>query len=135
MPHQPGVNVSSFDHVTIICADLDATRAFYVGLLGMTEVARPAFGFPGLWFQTGNVQIHATQQSAEAGQAGWGDRGGTLISRGHHIAFAVEDVVKALKIVQERGVRIASPLQQRPDGFKQMYLYDPDGHVVELVSR
>jgi catechol 2,3-dioxygenase-like lactoylglutathione lyase family enzyme len=135
MPQRAGISVASFDHVTIICADLEATRRFYVDVLGMTEVARPAFGFPGLWFQLGDVQIHATQQSPEAGQAGWGDRGGTITSRGHHIAFAVDDVTKALEVVQKLGVRIASPLQQRPDGFKQIYLYDPDCHVVELVSR
>jgi catechol 2,3-dioxygenase-like lactoylglutathione lyase family enzyme len=110
MAHRPGIAVKSFDHVTIICADLDAARRFYVGVLGMTEVERPAFGFPGLWFQAGSVQIHATQESTEAGQAGWGDRGGTTTSRGHHIAFAVDDVAKALEIVQALGVRIASPL-------------------------
>jgi catechol 2,3-dioxygenase-like lactoylglutathione lyase family enzyme len=135
MVHREGISVTAFDHVTINCADLDATRRFYVDILGMREVARPAFGFPGLWFQVGNVQIHATQQSAEAGQAGWGDRGGTVPSRGHHFAFAVDDVVKALETVQSLGVRIASPLQQRPDGFKQVYLHDPDGHIVELVSQ
>ena len=27
-----------------------------------TEVPRPAFKFPGLWFQVGDVQIHATQE-------------------------------------------------------------------------
>ena len=116
------------------CADLDATRRFYVDFLGMTQVPRPAFKFPGLWFQLGNLQIHATQESPEAGKAGWADRGGKTVSRGHHIAFAVSDVSEALKIVEQHGVRIASPLQQRPDGFKQLYLYDPDGHVVELVS-
>jgi catechol 2,3-dioxygenase-like lactoylglutathione lyase family enzyme len=135
MSSQAGIAVNSFDHVTIICADLDATRDFYVGVLGMTEVARPSFGFPGLWFQIGNVQIHATQQSPEAGRAGWGDRGGRITSRGHHFAFAVDNVERTLEMVQTRGVRIASPLQLRPDGFKQVYLYDPDGHVVELVSR
>jgi catechol 2,3-dioxygenase-like lactoylglutathione lyase family enzyme len=135
MSQHVGTHVDSFDHVTIICADLEATRRFYVDVLGMAEVARPAFGFPGLWFQTGSVQIHATQQSPEAGQAGWADRGGSVTSRGHHIAFAVDNVEKALEVVRELGVRIASPLQHRPDGFKQVYLYDPDGHVVELVSR
>jgi catechol 2,3-dioxygenase-like lactoylglutathione lyase family enzyme len=135
MSLRTGITVNSFDHVTIICADLEATRRFYVDVLGMTEVPRPAFGFPGLWFQAGNVQIHATQQSPEAGQAGWADRGGTITSRGHHIAFAVDDMTKALEIVEKLDVRIASPLQRRPDGFKQVYLYDPDGHVVELVSR
>jgi catechol 2,3-dioxygenase-like lactoylglutathione lyase family enzyme len=135
MSESTGIGVKSFDHVTLICADLEATRRFYVDFLGMTEVTRPAFKFPGLWFQLGNVQIHATQQSPEAGKAGWADQGGNIVSRGHHIAFAVGDVSEALKLVQLHGVRIASPLQQRPDGFKQLYLHDPDGHVVELVSQ
>jgi catechol 2,3-dioxygenase-like lactoylglutathione lyase family enzyme len=134
MSDRLGINAKSFDHVTLICADLEATRRFYVDFLGMTQVPRPAFKFPGLWFQLGNMQIHATQQSPESGKAGWADQGGTIVSRGHHIAFAVDDVADTLKIVELHGVRIASPLQQRPDGFKQLYLYDPDGHVVEIVS-
>jgi catechol 2,3-dioxygenase-like lactoylglutathione lyase family enzyme len=129
------IDVTSFDHVTIICADLEATRRFYVDVLGMTEVPRPRFKFPGRWFQLGNVQIHATQESPEAGRAGWRDQGGKVISRGHHFAFAVADVSKCLEIVETQGVRIASALQQRPDGYQQVYLYDPDGHVVELVSK
>jgi catechol 2,3-dioxygenase-like lactoylglutathione lyase family enzyme len=134
MSRAASINVKGFDHVTLICADLEATRRFYVDFLGMAEVARPAFGFPGLWFQSGSVQVHATQESPEAGQAGWGDRGGTKTSRGHHIAFAVDDVAKTLQIVAAHNVRVASPLQQRPDGHRQLYLYDPDGHIVELVS-
>jgi catechol 2,3-dioxygenase-like lactoylglutathione lyase family enzyme len=134
MAELTNINVRSFDHVTLICADLEATRRFYVDLLGMTEVPRPAFGFPGVWLQIGNVQIHATGESPEAGRAGWANQGGTVTSRGHHIAFAVEDVSTALRIAEAHDVRIASPLQERPDGFKQAYLYDPDGHVVEIVS-
>ena len=131
----PRLNAKSFDHVTLICADLEATRRFYVDFLGMTQVPRPAFKFPGLWFQIGNMQIHATQAEPRSGQSRLGrPRRNTIVSRGHHIAFAVDDVSEALKIVELHGVRIASPLQQRPDGFKQLYLYDPDGHVVELVS-
>src|SRR3982750_1361959 len=91
MPDHPSLRVKSFDHVTLICADLEATRRFYVDFLGMTEVPRPAFKFPGLWFQLGNVQIHATQQSPDAGRAGWANQGGAVTSRGHHIAFKVDD--------------------------------------------
>lgn len=130
----PPVRATAFDHVTIICADLEATRRFYVNFLGMQEVPRPAFKFPGLWFQLGHVQIHATQESREAGKAGWDDRGRTIVSRGHHIAFAVDDMAAALKLAEAHGVPIASPLQERPDGFKQVYVSDPDGHLVELVS-
>ena len=135
MSPRPKIGVTLFDHATIICADLEATRRFYVDVLGMTEVPRPAFKFPGLWFQVGNVQIHATQESAEAGKAGWADRGGNVVSRGHHLAFRVDDVTKALETFGVHGVRIASALQQRPDGYKQAYLYDPDGHLVEIVSK
>lgn len=134
MPDRPTIAARSFDHVTLICADLEATRRFYVDFLGMTEVPRPAFKFPGLWFQLGHVQIHATEQSPEAGRAGWASQGGTIVSRSHHLAFAVEDVAATLRTVELHAVQIASPLQVRPDGFKQLYIYDPDGHLVELVS-
>jgi catechol 2,3-dioxygenase-like lactoylglutathione lyase family enzyme len=133
MSAPPAINVNSFDHVTLICADLTATRRFYVDFLGMAEVQRPAFKFPGLWFEIAGVQIHATQQSPEAGKAGWAP-GGSVISRSHHIAFAVDDVAKTLAAVEAHGIRIASPLQRRPDGFQQLYLHDPDGHLIELVS-
>ena len=100
----------------------------------MAEVPRPAFPFPGLWFELAGVQIHATQESPQAGQAGWGDRGVKIIARGHHIAFLVNDVAAAVAMAQSQGVEIASPLQTRPDGWTQAYLYDPDGHVVELAA-
>jgi len=135
MPEKPTIQANAFDHVTIVCADLAATRRFYVDLLGMNDATRPNFDFPGRWFQLGHVQIHATGESTESGQAGWGDQGTKVIPRGHHFAFAVEDVAAALEILQSHGVRIASPLQLRPDGFRQAYIYNPDGHIVELVSK
>ena len=131
----PAVQVQRYDHITIICKDLEATRHFYVDILGMEQVERPGFSFPGIWLQTGDIQIHVTQESPEAGQAGWGDRGVQVRSRGHHFAFEVEDCLQATEIVQQHGVEIASPPQTRPDGIKQVYLYDPDRHVVELFSQ
>ena len=130
----PAVQVNRYDHITIISADLPATRRFYVDLLGMDEVPRPAFGFPGLWFQVGAMQIHVTQESEEAGQAGWGDRGVKITPRGHHLAFEVDNCEDAIEALLAEGVEIASPLQTRPDGIKQVYFYDPDKHLVELFS-
>src|SRR6476646_2702685 len=84
MPERAAIHATAFDHVTLVCDDLEASRRFYVDLLGMTEVPRPAFKFPGRWFQLGHVQIHATQVSLEAGQPGWAPQAGTIVSRGHH---------------------------------------------------
>src|SRR3954451_13916967 len=100
MAPRSAIHVRSFDHVTIICADLEATRRFYVDFLGMAEVQRPEFKFTGLWFQLGNVQIHATQESPESGRAGWANQGGAVTSRGHHIAFKVDDASASSSIAE-----------------------------------
>lgn len=128
------LQVHGFDHVTLIVADLSATRDFYVGILGMTEMPRPDFDFPGAWFQVGAVQIHATVASKLAGLSGWGDRKVISVSRGHHFAFEVTDVGAAYQHAKEFGVEVADGPKTRPDGAYQLYVYDPDRHLVELFS-
>jgi catechol 2,3-dioxygenase-like lactoylglutathione lyase family enzyme len=132
---QMSIQVKQIDHVTIVVADLAATRRFYVDLLGMREVDRPAFDFAGAWYQAGSTQIHATTTSAAAGAAGWADQGATVVSRGHHFAFEVDDAAAAAQKLQEAGITIAAGPKHRPDGPLQVYLHDPDGHLVELFSK
>jgi catechol 2,3-dioxygenase-like lactoylglutathione lyase family enzyme len=134
MEKTQSITSTGFDHITLVCADLAATRRFYVDLIGMTEVPRPAFKFPGIWFELAGMQIHATEANEESGRAGWGDLGVKIVARGHHFAFRVANVAEAVRIAVSQGVRVASPEQIRPDGYVQAYLYDPDGHLVEVVS-
>lgn len=129
------IRVKALDHVTIIVSDLEKTRAFYCDLLGMDEVPRPAFSFPGLWFQAGATQVHATLESPEAGRAGCADQGATESARGHHFAFEVDDAKLCAEILRSRGVEILSEPRNRPDGPIQLNIADPDGHVVELYSK
>jgi catechol 2,3-dioxygenase-like lactoylglutathione lyase family enzyme len=135
---QASFNIRSFDHVTIIISDLAATRNFYVNLLGMTEVPRPDFDFEGAWFaadpSANRADIHATMTSELAGIAGWGDLKAKSISRGHHFAFQVDDAFACEENLRNAGVEIAVSCRPRPDGPIQMYVHDPDGHVVELFS-
>src|SRR5262249_14741983 len=65
----PGLRVKSIDHATLIVKDLGRSRRFYVDVLGMREVPRPAFSFAGLWFQAGATQIHLIQEVARSGPA------------------------------------------------------------------
>ena len=129
------LGISSVDHITIIVSDLEQTRRFYVDLLGMSEVPRPDFDFEGKWFESGTSQIHATITSDLAGLAGWGDRQVKRASRGHHFAFQVEDAIQAAKFLRENEIEIVAGPQQRPDGPTQVYVNDPDGHVIEFFSR
>ena len=125
------IRVQSLDHVTIVVKDLAATRRFYVEVLGMDEVARPNFSFAGQWFQAGVTLIHTILEFEGSGPAGLG---GGANTRGHHFAFLVEDANEAARQITGLGIPFVSPPKQRPDGAVQLFLHDPDGHLVELCS-
>lgn len=141
----PPIKFQSIDHITLIVAELDRTRQFYCDCLGMQEVARPDFDFPGLWLtaagaaddRSGFLQamIHITLADQNSGQAGWGDRQVKRVSRGHHFAFEVADAILAHEQLDQLGVNIVVKPKQRPDGAAQFYVEDPDGHLIEFFSR
>lgn len=127
------LSVDTIDHVTLVVADLDRSRTFFADLLGMTEIPRPDFGFPGLWFQAGSTQIHLNVASEEAGKAGL-EYDATSITRALHIAFRVADATAAAEVLNEHGVEIIAGPRNRPDGAVQLYILDPDGHQIEITS-
>lgn len=129
------IGVKTLDHVTLVVADLDRSAGFYVDLLGMQRVDRPTFGFPGLWFQAGNTQIHLILQNPKSSPAGLPEAPPEAAAgRVFHYAFEVADFQYAIERLKSAGIRIRGT-GLRPDGCHQVWCYDPDGHVVELFSR
>jgi catechol 2,3-dioxygenase-like lactoylglutathione lyase family enzyme/uncharacterized protein YunC (DUF1805 family) len=131
---RPALGVHSIDHVTLVVKDLERSRRFYVDILGMREVPRPAFSFAGLWFQAGATQIHLILEYAGSGPAGNLLAPEKRGSRTQHLAFLVDDAAAALAHLQKCEVPILSGAKPRPDGYLQVFVSDPDGHVVELCS-
>jgi len=129
-----GIGVKKLDHVTLVVKNLDASRKFYVDLLGMEEVERPKFSFPGAWFQAGDTWIHLNQEHEETGPGGNAVAPEQTASRTHHFAFTVDDATQAAEVLKSAGARIAHGPRPRPDGWVQVFVFDPDGYVVELSS-
>lgn len=127
------IKVKALDHVTIVVKDLERSRAFYVEGLGMEMVPRPGFAFDGRWFQAGETQIHLILEHEQSGPAGR-DSAMSQSSRAHHFAFQVEDAAAAEKRMEELGYEFVSRTKARPDGAAQVFVSDPDGHIVELCS-
>lgn len=127
------IQVKSLDHVTIVVRDLEASRKFYVEGLGMKQVARPGFSFEGRWFQAGATQIHLILEHEQSGPAGMPKELGRT-SRAHHFAFLVDDAHACEKRLVELGYELISRCKPRPDGAAQVFVADPDGHIVELCS-
>ncbi|MEZ6122095.1 MAG: VOC family protein [Planctomycetaceae bacterium] len=128
------LQVRYIDHVTLIVKSVAAARDFYVGLLGMREVNRPAFDFEGAWFQAGSTLVHLIQEHDRSGPAGYPDHVLKKSSRNHHFAFEVDDATAAAELLKARGITLVDDAKRRPDGAIQVFLTDPDGHVIELCT-
>src|SRR5262245_54543808 len=129
-----GVQVKTIDHVTLVVKDLEESRRFYMDVLGMREVRRPAFSFAGMWFQAGSTQIHLILEYSGSGPAGNLLAEHLRSSRTQHVAFAVEDAEAVVPLLKAQKVPILSDVKPRPDGYLQVFVTDPDGHVIELCS-
>ncbi len=129
-----GIGVKTIDHITIVVKDLKRSAQFYSELLAMEAIQRPDFGFPGLWFQAGGTKIHMNVAGKEAGSAGFPRQDAECASRGFHYAFEVEDCDVAADLIRKQGIEIVEGPQSRPDGARQLYIRDPDGHLVEICS-
>ena len=128
------LQVKAFDHITLVVKDLEASQNFYVNLLGMRQVARPPFSFDGLWFQLGKVQMHLILEYAGSAPAGNLLPQEKRQTRGPHFAFEVADADATIGILKQHNISILSGPKLRPDGYVQVFISDPDGHLVELCS-
>ncbi|QDT38685.1 VOC family protein [Stratiformator vulcanicus] len=128
------MRVQQIDHVTLVVKDLEASRQFYVDTLGMEVVPRPNFDFAGSWFRAGETLIHLILESERSGPAGVNEDGRNKNSRCTHLAFSVPDAREAASELEAAGVPFLDPPKLRPDGACQVFVTDPDGHVVELCS-
>ncbi len=123
----------------LLVSDVEASRRFYGGVLGMEEARRPGnFHFPGAWFRKGSAEVHLIGES-EPGRTRQVNPGYSpeelAGGYGAHVAFEVEDLEAASRQVEERGGEIVGAPRPRGDGVSQMYLTDPDGYIVELMAR
>lgn len=128
------INVRNFDHVTLVVGDLKKTEHFYVNVLGLEKTTRPAFDFKGDWYEIENTLIHVILANDDSGLPGPGERGVTRVTRGQHLAFHVSDFKQTIELLKQHGIAIAAGPKKRPDGAAQVYVHDPDGHLVELCS-
>ena len=117
------LTVRELNHVALHVRDLEASAHFYGDILGLPALPRPDFGFGGAWFALGGQELHLI---TEATRSGTPDR--------FHYALRVGDAYAAAEALRARGVTEFRGPAPRPDGAVQVFLQDPDGYLIELVS-
>ena len=121
------MKIESHHHVSVCVTDLERAKAFYGDVLGLPEIRRPAFSFPGAWYELGNWQLHLIVHTTPLALRGTTEIDG----RDGHVAFRVRNYKETVDYLRARGVPFHEN-PQNPTPWAQVYVTDPDGNVIEF---
>ena len=88
------MKATGLNHVSVHANDLETSARFYEEFFGMRRVPTPDFGYPVIWLEVGELQVHLFDRKTEAPQY-------------HHFALDVDDYTAAFKAAKERGIDLA----------------------------
>ena len=125
------------EHFLIQSADIEATKDWWVNVLGLRVGPHPDFKFPVYWLYAGDRDVlHLTQGGAAVsdnrmkylGQSSQATQGSGVVD---HIGFrctGLHDMIDHLS-----KLKVAFKERQVDDqGLYQLFLFDPNGVKVEL---
>lgn len=116
------MRVRALGHVSLFVRDLEATRRFYRGILGLAETGTGKDGRI-VFFSAGDRHHDLSCELARAEGPGPPPKG---VPGLYHIAFTVDDLATARRWVEANGL---VPFGEYARGF---CVRDPDGHEIEL---
>jgi catechol 2,3-dioxygenase-like lactoylglutathione lyase family enzyme len=132
MPHAP----LRLDHVAITVADMERSVAFYRDLLDF-EVLGQLFlddgGFKIVYLRSGaaHVELFAFRGAGSETAVGVPDTVGGF----KHLALQTDDVDGVAARLKAAGVTFTIEPVDAVGGVRLAYFRDPDGNLLELVSR
>jgi lactoylglutathione lyase len=128
------MKVRGIDHVSINVRDMEASARFYAGVLGFRRRETVAMdgGFSITYFEIpggGRMELFdyaGTNRAVQREESEVGLR---------HLAFSVDDVAAAEKLLREKGVTIVLPSTDLPSlGARVLLFLDPNGVTLEYCQ-
>lgn len=125
--------ITGLFHVAVKTADLAATRHFYTGVIGLVEVARPDFGYPGAWLALpgpgGPAILHVYAGGPSLGRGGVVPVGGGAID---HVSLSATGYQAYRQRFEAAGLPWREFLVPGTP-YWQLFVYDPSGVLLELT--
>ena len=129
--------LSHLEHFLIQTTDINATRDWYVNVLGFRDGPRPDFKFPVVWLYLGDRDIvHLTQGGknvSENRKAYLGQHSDAISGSGvlDHVAFRCTGLQTMMAHLEQNQVEFSSRMVS-DQGLFQLFLMDPNGIKIEL---
>lgn len=116
-------------HTMIRVRDLDASVAFYTGLLGLREVRRKPIGDEAiLVFLTDDAGTYHLELTYNHGRDGY-----TLGDQFGHLALYTDDLESVVAEVERRGMPYRRSRPEMTSNY--IFIQDPDGYDIEILER
>ena len=128
------MKVRGIDHVSINVRDMEASAKFYAGVLGFRRLQTVPMdgGFSITYFEIpggGRMELFDYAGANRAVQREESEVGL------RHLAFSVDDVAAAEKMLRGKGVTIVLPATDLPTlGAKVLLFLDPNGVTLEFCQ-
>lgn len=120
-------------HLAIKTADLAATRGFWIGVIGLREVPRPDFGYPGAWLSCpqpgGQAIVHIYAGGPALGPDGRVETGTAAID---HVSLSCTGYHAYRERFRRAGLDWREFLVPGTTLW-QLFVYDPSGVQLELT--
>jgi glyoxylase I family protein len=134
------LEIETLHHTSLPSSDIERSKRFYSEVLGLKEIPRPSFTFPGAWYQVGDRTLHLIVGTRLTFREGKG-----IDSRDAHVAIRVKSFRGAIDHLAALGYEPLDPDVAAQDpfrtmrinkrataGFPQIYILDPDRNVIEI---
>lgn len=99
----------------------ESARRFYAGVIGLSEIEKPAAlrENGGLWFEVADIQLHVGVEDEVA-------------KTKRHPAFEVEDIAGVRAYLEASGVRTKD--EPEVSNMRRFSFFDPFGNRIELMQ-
>lgn len=129
--------IEHLQHFLVQTEDLEATKDWYVDVLGLTVGPHPDFGFPVYWLYIGDKDVlHLTVGGSNVSQNRMeylGQQSDATYGTGvlDHVAFHATGLDAMIAHLKEKNIDF-NQRQVNDQALVQLFLIDPNGLKVEL---
>ena len=125
--------IHHIEHMLVVANDIEATKDWYVEVLGLEVGDHPDFGVPVYWLYAGAQDVVHVVQASQPEEVSPTDE--TVIAAGgrpvHHVAFRAEGLSETLAHLRSLEVPFIEQ-QAGSQSLYQVFVRDPNGVIVEL---